>query len=660
MRTASAYGDNSPESKSKKRILIVEDQFIEAHDLQLILEKANYEVTGIARSLDQALEQLETEKPDLVFLDIMLRGAGNGIDLAHILREKHIAFIFVSANSSKKILDQAKTTEPYGFIVKPFREQDVLTTLEIAFYRQQYSLESQLRQQQLLQNEIAEIISLGIKWEEALLLFAKKIQTFIPFDYLEVGFANTTHYDNLGIMRRNRDDYQIISTDKLSKIADVPQKELDEVYKKSEIDLIPIIYSEENLINNFQKAPIKSIIAHNFGIKSYLVFPITIASIQRFYFTFYSRNFNMYSDESLKLLSGLENSLTQFVAKLYSGELLKSDEKNTAPAITKSVKSEKTVLNCEGIIGNSTHMMTVFNYIRKVAPSDTSVLVLGESGTGKEKIAQNIHALSPRKEQPLVIINCGAIPENLAESLLFGHEKGAFTGALDKRIGKFELADGGTIFLDEIGEMPMELQVKLLRVLQEREIERIGGRSPIKIDVRIIAATNKNLEEEVAAGRFRMDLYYRLHVFPIMVPPLRKRKEDIPLLAEHFVNLYSEKMSRKAPVLSENALQTILDYHWPGNIRELEHVIQRALLLTDGNTIKNIELSMSAKMHPEQTSESFSIKTILENERDYILYILKKCNGKISGAGGAAEILDIHPSTLNSKIKKLEIKREIN
>lgn len=660
MKTASVYPDNSLETAPKKRILIVEDQFIEAHDLQLILEKANYDVTGIARSVEQALEQIETEKPDLVFLDIMLRGTGNGIDLAHILKEEHIAFIFVSANSSKKILDQAKTTEPYGFIVKPFREQDVLTTLEIAFYRKQYSLESQLKQQILLQNEINEIINSKIKWEEALLLLGKKIQTFIPFDYFEVGFANTTHYDNLGIMRKNRDDYQIISVDKLSKIADVSIKELNETYIKSKIDLEPIIYSEENLINNFQKAPIKSLIAHNFGIKSYLVFPVVIASIQRFYFTFYSRNFNMYSDENLKLLASLENSLVQFVTKLYSGEIIKSVENSAQANIQKNTKSEKTILNCEGIIGNSTHMMTVFNYIRKVAPSDTSVLVLGESGTGKEKIAQNIHVLSPRKDQPLVIINCGAIPENLAESLLFGHEKGAFTGALDKRIGKFELADGGTIFLDEIGEMPLELQVKLLRVLQEREIERIGGKSPIKVDVRIIAATNKNLEEEVAAGRFRMDLYYRLHVFPIIVPPLRKRKDDIPILAEHFINLYSERMNRKAPTLSENALQTILNYNWPGNIRELEHVIQRALLLTDGNTIKDIELSMSSKMHPEQTSESFSIKTILENERDYILYILKKCNGKISGAGGAAEILDIHPSTLNSKIKKLEIKREIS
>ncbi|WP_264536530.1 sigma 54-interacting response regulator [Flavobacterium sp. N1736] len=652
-------GDINTESVTtlKKRILIVEDQFIEAHDLQLILEKANYEVTGITRSVDQALEQIQIEKPDLVFVDIMLKGSRNGIELAQILKENRIGFIYISANSSKSILDQAKITQPYGFIVKPFREQDVLTTLEIAFYRQEYSLESQLMQQFQLQNSIAEITKLKLKWEDALLAFAKVVQAFISFDYLEAGFTNTMHYANLGIMRKNIDDYQIINPDKFSKIADISVKELNETYKKSKIDLKPIVYSEEALINNFQVAPIKGLIAHNFGIKSYLVFPISIAAIQKFHFTFYSRNFNVYSADSLKVLANLENTFVQFIAKMY----LKTDsEPYQKETIIKEVKPLNKSVGFEGIIGNSSQMITVFDYIRKVAPSDTSVLVLGESGTGKEKIAQSIHALSPRKDKPLVIINCGAIPENLAESLLFGHEKGAFTGAMDKRIGKFELADGGTIFLDEIGEMPMELQVKLLRVLQEREIERIGGGSPIKIDVRIIAATNKNLEEEVAAGRFRMDLYYRLHVFPIMVPSLKKRKEDIPDLANHFIKVYSEKMGRKSPSLSDFALQQIANYNWPGNIRELEHVMQRAILLTDGNTIKDIEFSTSSKMHAEQASESFSIKTILENERDYILYILKKCNGKISGIGGAAEILDIHPSTLNSKIKKLEIKREMN
>ena len=654
------FPDNGYETVAaslKKRILIVEDQFIEAHDLQLILEKANYEVIGIARSVEQALEQIEIEKPDLVFLDIMLKGSRNGIELAHILKEKYIGFIFISANSSKTVLDQAKTTHPYGFIVKPFRDQDVLTTLEIAFYRQQYSLESQLLQQFQLQAAITEIINSNLKKEDALLAFAKAAQTFIPFDYLETGFVTSTHYDNIGIVRRNLEQYQIINLQKLSQIAVLSEKEINETYRKSKVDKKPVIYSEEALINNLQEAPIKALIAHNFGIKSYLVFPLSIASIQSYHFTFYSRSLSVYSQEHLRLLGSLETLFHQFIAKIYSKEDLNLPIKKAE--IKSTISPVKTQEGFEGIIGNSSQMGTVFNYIRKVAPSDTSVLVLGESGTGKEKIAQSIHALSPRKDKPLVIINCGAIPENLAESLLFGHEKGAFTGALDRRIGKFELADGGTIFLDEIGEMSLELQVKLLRVLQEREIERVGGTSSMKIDVRIIAATNKNLEEEVAAGRFRMDLYYRLYVFPIMVPPLKKRKEDIPDLANHFIAVYSEKMGRKAPILSDFALQQILNYNWPGNIRELEHVMQRAILLTEGNTIKEIELSMSSKIHPEPAQESFSIKTILENERDYILYILKKCNGKISGAGGAAEILDIHPSTLNSKIKKLEIKKGI-
>ncbi|MCV2485145.1 sigma 54-interacting response regulator [Flavobacterium sp. SH_e] len=657
MKKSPDNGYEAVSSGLKKRILIVEDQFIEAHDLQLILEKANYEVTGIARSVEQALDQIQIEKPDLVILDIMLKGSRNGIELAHYLKEKYIGFIFISANSSKGILDQAKTTHPYGFIVKPFRDQDVLTTLEIAFFRQQYSLESQLMQQFQLQKEITEIINSNVKKDDALLAFAKIIQTFIPFDYLETGFITTTHYDNLGIIRKNIDLYQIVDSKKLSQITDLSLKEIDEAYKKSIIDKEAIIYSEESLINNLQEAPIKALITHNFRIKSYLIFPVSIAAIQSYHFTFYSRNLNVYSQESLKLLKALEHTFSQFIAKIYS------TQETSLPLQKKEIKKEKpetAAVGFEGIIGNSSQMISVFNYIRKVAPSDTSVLVLGESGTGKEKIAQSIHSLSDRKEKPLVIINCGAIPENLAESLLFGHEKGAFTGAVDRRIGKFELADGGTVFLDEIGEMSLELQVKLLRVLQEREIERVGGTSSLKIDVRIIAATNKNLEEEVAAGRFRMDLYYRLHVFPIIVPSLKKRKEDIPDLANHFIKVYSEKMGRKAPNLSDFALQQIMNYNWPGNIRELEHVMQRAILLTEGNTIKEIELSMSSKMHPEQVSEPFSIKTILENERDYILYILKKCNGKISGAGGAAEILDIHPSTLNSKIKKLEIKKEIS
>lgn len=658
MRTVS---DETPQSENlvKKSILIVEDQFVEAHDLQLIVEKANYEVLGIARSVDQALEKLQTRTPDLVFLDIMLKGDKNGIELAHILKNRNIPFIFISANSSKVILNEAKITCPYGFIIKPFREQDILTTLEIAFYRQTYSLESQLMHQFQLRNTITELIHSNLNPEDGLISFAKIIQTFISFDYLEAGYNDTDQYANVGIVRKNIEQYQTITVSKLSGIAEIFIKELDETYKKSQIDRQPAIYSKETLINNFQVSPIKGIIAHNFGIRSYLVFPFSTGDSKQFCFTFYSRNFNAYSDENLNLLKHLESTFSELINRFYS------DKKTIIQPKTKAVSEKKeptqnTKSGFEGIIGSSSQMATVFNYIKKVAPSETSVLILGESGTGKEKIAQSIHALSPRKEKPLIIINCGAIPENLAESILFGHEKGAFTGALEKRIGKFELADGGTIFLDEIGEMPMALQVKLLRVLQEKHIERVGGLLPLKIDVRIIAATNKDLEHEVAAGRFRMDLYYRLYVFPILVPSLRTRSEDIPELADHFIKMYSENMNINPPLLSNMALQQLTNYKWPGNIRELEHIIQRTLLLNEDSTIKTIEFSPSSPLKPEPHEESFSIKTILENERDYILYILKKCNGKVSGAGGAAEILNINPSTLTSRIKKLQINKEIS
>lgn len=639
----------------KKRILIVEDQFIEAHDLQLILENAGYEVYGIARSVAQALELMEQEKPDLVFLDIFLKGNETGIDLAKKLKENHIGFIYISANSSRTILDEAKKTQPYGFIVKPFREQDVLITLEIACYRHKHSLESLLHQKDILQQNIEALAFNPLKWEQALFQLGRAIQPYVPFDYMESGFEESKDagYGMTGLLRKNFDDYQIISPEKFSKITDLGDSELKELYGKSPNHKKASIYSGESFIEINKESPIKRIVIQNFGIKSFIALVVNLEEGTRFNFFFYSRHADSYANEHLSLLTSIESVLAKFVKSMYITSKVTSNEpeKELIPKIY-SIPSQ----GFDGMIGNSKKMFSVFDYIRKVAPSDTSVLILGESGTGKEKVAQCIHKLSPRKQKPLVIINCGAIPDNLAESLLFGHEKGAFTGAIDKRIGKFELADGGTIFLDEIGEMPIELQVKLLRVLQEKEIERIGGRSPIKIDVRIIAATNRNLEEEVAAGRFRLDLYYRLHVFPIVVPPLRERKEDVTDLASYFVSSYSEKIGRKSLSLSANVLQQLMVYDWPGNIRELEHLIQRSILLSEGNVIKEIQIPKLYREQNAEKQEEFSIKTIHENERDYISYILKKCKGKVSGAGGAAELLDIPPSTLNSKMKKLGIK----
>lgn len=457
----------------RETVLIVEDQFIEANNLQMILERAGYTVCGIARSVPVALKILEKETPDIVLLDIYLQGSLTGIDLAKILKEKNIAFVFLSANSNKETLDAAKATQPYGFLVKPFREKDVLVMLEIARYQHEHNLSS--------------------------------------------------------------------------------------------------------VIKN--------------------------------------------------------------------------------AALTSSHKKEHTVVsphNFYGIIGKSHQLTEVIGHLKLVAPADTSVLILGETGTGKERVAECIHELSLRNKKPLIKVNCAALPPNLIESILFGHEKGAFTGAHERKIGKFEQADGGTVFLDEIGEMPVDIQVKLLRVLQEKEIERIGGNTTLKTDVRIIAATNRNLEKAMAEGRFRMDLYYRLNVFPLTLPALRERKEDIPLLAIHFIDYYSKKSGRTAPAVTDAVMNELMNYSWPGNIRELEHTIERTVLLTQDSTIKHIPLPV---LKNENVEKNNKIKTIEENEKDHIIEVLKKCNGKIFGKGGAAEILGLNVSTLNSRIKKLGINK---
>lgn len=451
------------------KILIVEDQYIEAHNLQLILERAGYHVCTIADSVALALKIIKNEQPDMILLDIQLQGNLTGIDLAKTLQEKNIAFIFLSANSDKKTLEQAKATNPNGFLVKPFREKDVLVTLDVAWY---------------------------------------------------------LHQENL--KRRNN-----------------PSK------------------------------PVPT----------------------------------------------------------------------TTPPET-----------FNRIIGKSRVLMEILEEIRLVGPTETSVLILGETGTGKELIAKSIHQASVRSAKPFIIVNCAALPATIIESELFGHEKGSFTGAIERKIGKFEQANGGTVFLDEIGELPRNLQIKFLRVLQEREIERIGGKT-LKINVRVLAATNRNLDEEVAAGRFRLDLYYRLNVFPITLPPLRERKEDIELLAESFITRFSGETGKKVSSFADSVLQEMLHYEWPGNIRELENLMERCVLQTKGTTIENIHL-LKDKIKTINSGTKERMKTIEENERDHIINALKECKGKIYGRGGAAEILNISVSALNARIKKLGIEKD--
>ncbi len=452
----------------KHKILIVEDQFIEANNLRLILDRAGYAIAPIAASFVEAMEMLNRHKPDLVLLDIYLDGSLTGVDFAKILASKKVPFVYLSANSNRKVFLAAKATKPYGFLVKPFRQRDVLAALEVAI----------------------------------------------------------------------------------------------------------------ELHNCLQKVD------------------------------------------------------------------LRINEKQESSSLTETKDDPD-------IITQSKSMQSVLEHIRLAGPSEATVLILGESGTGKELVAKALHKNSNRNLKPLVVVNCGALPPAIIESELFGHEKGSFTGAFEKRIGKFEEADGGTIFLDEIGELSVDLQVKFLRVLQQKEIQPVGGKTKI-INVRIIAATNRHLDEEVAAGRFRMDLYYRLNVFPIVIPPLRERKEDILLLANCFIGKFADMEHKIISGFSTEVIREMESYHWPGNVRELENLMQRTALLTKGPIITEFYLN------PElikPVSSDTKLKSITENERDHIIATLKKSNWKVYGPGGAAELLDMNVSTLNSRMKKLGIEK---
>ena len=310
--------------------------------------------------------------------------------------------------------------------------------------------------------------------------------------------------------------------------------------------------------------------------------------------------------------------------------------------------------NFEEMIFKSETFAQVLTQVEQVAATEATVLILGESGTGKELIARAVHNLSPRNKRPLVKVNCAALPANLIESELFGHEKGAFTGAIAQKIGRFELADESSIFLDEIGELPLDLQVKLLRVLQESEFERLGNPKTKKVNVRIIAATNRNLENAIEEGIFREDLYFRLNVFPIQLPPLRERAEDIPLLVEHFVRKFSKKVGKPIETIPRKVMENLEAYHWPGNIRELENIIERAVIVSSGDRLELGDWFISK----DTLSEKYSgIAPLKDAERAHIIKALEFTSWRVSGEKGAAKILNINPQTLVSRMKKLGITR---
>ena len=328
----------------------------------------------------------------------------------------------------------------------------------------------------------------------------------------------------------------------------------------------------------------------------------------------------------------------------------------TAPTYVSNVLSPKLVSHCEpdfeGIVGQSSALRQVLEYVETVAATDSTVLLLGETGTGKELIARAIHKLGRRKERPLVKLNCAAIPSGLLESELFGHERGAFTGAIAPKMGRLELADEGTLFLDEVGDIPLELQPKLLRIMQEREFERLGCSRTKKVDVRMVAATHRDLEAMMQHGQFRSDLYYRLNVFPISLPPLRARRDDIPLLVWHFVEKYSQQMDKCIDQIPEETIEALTHYHWPGNIRELQNVIERAVILTQGTILRVPLENLERHSHFDQPGRPVTLREV---ERQHILRTLDETQWVIGGAHGAANRLGVPRTSLIYRMQKLGI-----
>lgn len=327
--------------------------------------------------------------------------------------------------------------------------------------------------------------------------------------------------------------------------------------------------------------------------------------------------------------------------------------------LTEQLQAENTYLqnelaqewSSEGLVGQSAVVKEMLTQVELVAQTDSTVLILGENGTGKELVARNIHSLSQRKNSTMVKVNCAAFTPSLLESELFGHEKGAFTGATERRKGRFELANGGTLFLDEIGELTMEAQGKLLRVLQEQEFERVGGSETLKVDIRVIAATNRDLSAMITKGEFRIDLFYRLNVFPVNVPPLRDRKEDIPLLSQAIITTLNSKLGKNITAISNRSLNKLMQYQWPGNIRELQNLLEREMILSS-TAILNFNFKSSSK-----SPDINDFETLAQAENRHILQVLRSCNWRIGGALGAAKQLNLPESTLRSRMKKLGIKR---
>ncbi len=587
---------SNTDTKPSERILIIDDTPANISVLFNLLSEEGYKVL-IAEDGESGLKQAEKMPPDLILLDILMPGL-NGFETCEKFKQQietaEIPIIFMTALSETAKIVKGFNLGATDYITKPFQIEEVLVRVE-----------NQLKLQRLKNNlqESEQRLSQTIEGAMDAIIAVNEDGNIVLFNHAaEQAFQHSP---------------DAILGSPIKALFSESLNQLFEEYKQQE-KTSALWIPEGHLAqrNDGQFFPLEATLSTTY-IAGKALYTFILRDIEA----------RQKSEEQAEKLQNISRYLQE---------------------------EAQTTGGFKGLIGASKGLRKVMAHIQQVAETDATVLIAGETGTGKEKIVQLIHQQSLRKDQPLINVNCAAIPENLIESELFGHEKGAFTGAISKKIGRFELANDGTLFLDEIGEMEINLQAKLLRILQEGQFERVGGTETIHVDVRIITATHRNLAQCVKDGTFREDLYYRLNVFPITVPPLRERKQDLEALAQHFLTTYAKKFNKSVDIIPAKFMAALHNYHWPGNVRELQHLIERAVILSTGS-----ELAFGDWFQPvTENDNSNPLSTLEDVERQHIIKSLEMTHWRISGKDGAADLLGINASTLRSRIKKLEITRE--
>ena len=588
----------------------------------------------VAKSGEDALKVAQWAQPDLILLDILMSGI-DGFETCAKLKDnpqtRDIAVIFLSALDDTDDKIKGLSMGAVDYIAKPFQAEEVIARVEthLTIARLRSELAERNRQLEAANQPILDSVGDGIYGLDLAgnVTFANPAALQLTGYPMQALIGHSIHELHL-YARWDGSPYHFIETGIFQTLKQGTSKQSDsDVFWRNEGDHFAV---------SWNCTPIKR------G-----------GEVQGAVLAF----------RDITQRKRQEHQLREALAEV---ERLRDRLQAENAYLQAEVKTEGRF---DSIVGESPALKAVLDQIDQVAPTNSSVLVIGESGTGKEAMARAIHDLSARRDRPLIKVNCGAITPTLIESELFGHEKGAFTGAHKQRQGHFELADGGTIFLDEVGELPLDAQVKLLRVLQEHEISRLGSESSIKVDVRVIAATNRDLVDMVEKNQFRMDLFYRLNVFPLTVPPLRDRREDIPLLVAKFLSDQARAQGRSFSRVSDDGMQLLMAYHWPGNIRELQNVIERAAILARDKVVPiaphlvNSGIGSGAEISTSNAGASREpveeLVALAENEARYIRRVLDHTGWAIAGKGGAAEILDLPASTLRSRMKKLGIERDI-